>query len=120
MLEIQRGSRQGEPSFEAAIKKCGKTRQWREALNLFREASQLRSKISPGCYIVTVSACGKDRQWQQALALLSELWEAKLESYAASYCAGITAGITACQKGQQWKRGLALLSEMWEAELEPD
>ena len=79
MLDCRRGSEHSGFSFQAAIKKCGKAKQWSAALSIFREACQLRSKVSLGCHNAVVGACGKGKQWQRALALLSEMWEVKLE-----------------------------------------
>ncbi|CAK0841497.1 unnamed protein product [Prorocentrum cordatum] len=116
MLEVRPGFRHGGSSLEATIKSCGRIKQWNAALQLFLEASRLRSTATPGQYLATVGACGKGRQWQRALALLAEMWEAKLEPNVVGY----SAGISACEKGEQWQRALTLLAEMRVEKLEPD
>ncbi|CAK0869872.1 unnamed protein product [Prorocentrum cordatum] len=92
MLELKRGARRQDPSVEAAIKQCGRTKQWTAALELLRGASRSSSTASTGYYMAAVSTCSKGRQWHCALALLSEMWEVKLEPDSATALGSARAG----------------------------
>ncbi|CAK0845418.1 unnamed protein product [Prorocentrum cordatum] len=116
MLDTGRGSREDATSVEAAIKNCGRTKQWSAALRLLREGARLGVQPVRSHYVATVTACRKGGQWQHALSVFSEMWEVELEP-SVTFC--YNAGISACEKGEQWQRALALLSEMWEVKLKP-
>ncbi|CAK0808654.1 unnamed protein product [Prorocentrum cordatum] len=117
MAGVARRSPRDVVCVESAIKKCGATKQWSAALQLFAEASRRSSAVAPGCYLAAAGACGKGRQWQRALALLCQAWETRMErNVTLSY----SVGTSACEKGGQWQRALALLGDMRESRLEPN
>ena len=95
-------------SFTACIGCCAKGAQWLQALQLLRDAVEIRDgQLDAILYNATMNALQKAGKWQHALRLLEEMRALSMSSTLASH----TSLISSFEKSAQWEWALQQFSE---------
>lgn len=96
-------------SFTACIGCCAKGAQWLQALQLLRDAVEIRDgQLDAILYNATMNALQKAGKWQHALRLLEEMRALSMSSTLASH----TSLISSFEKSAQWEWALQQFSEV--------
>ena len=95
-------------SFTVCIGCCAKGAQWLQALQLLRDAVEIRDgQLDAISYDATMNALQKAGKWQHALRLLEEMRALSMSSTLASH----TSLISSFEKSAQWEWALQQFSE---------
>ncbi|CAM9708889.1 unnamed protein product [Ectocarpus sp. 12 AP-2014] len=86
---------------------CGQAGQWRQAVRLLSEISEIGLFPSVVSYNIAIACCGAADEWQKAVSLLEEMRAVGLTPVSSTYLPAIDA----CYRAGQGKVGYALTKQ---------
>eukprot|EP00210_Caulerpa_lentillifera_P009168 g8740.t1 len=111
-----------EQAFTALINMCGRLRDWKKAIEVFKSMKFIRG-ITPNTYIYSslIAACSSSGEWEKALEIFDTMKnQARFDRNCVPNEVTYSALITACQRGGMFDRALELYNEMIQSGVKPD